>query len=201
MVGGTVLLVEHETPGRAYLEQQLADDGFDVLGTDRCTAALKLAEQAKPSLVLLDASSLYGCPEEMVGARTRREFTSTSRRPARAVRTGRHAGAACPLKAFASLDDVPVRELEATAEVLERRRDSLGKFSSIFREVAWARENHAEPRSPSFTFATTSPMQMSSSPRRSPMRQRPSGAMCVRRWLTGIRNSRRRPRRLLGLCP
>jgi hypothetical protein len=43
-------------------------------------------------------------------------------------------------KAFASLDDVPVRELYATAEALERRRDGLGRFSSIFRNVADARE-------------------------------------------------------------
>ena len=39
-------------------------------------------------------------------------------------------------KAFASLDDLPVRELYATAEALERRRDGLRKFSSIFRNVA-----------------------------------------------------------------
>ena len=55
MLGGTVLVVEHETPVRSYLEQQLADDGFEVLSTDRCMAALELVEQARPSLVLLDA--------------------------------------------------------------------------------------------------------------------------------------------------
>ena len=55
MVGGTVLVVEHEAPVRAYLEQQLADDGFEVLSTDRATAALELVEQARSSLVLLDA--------------------------------------------------------------------------------------------------------------------------------------------------
>ena len=55
MVGGTVLVVEHETPVRAYLEQQLADDGFEVLSTDRAKVALELVEQARPSLVLLDA--------------------------------------------------------------------------------------------------------------------------------------------------
>jgi DNA-binding response OmpR family regulator len=55
MVAGTVLVVEHETPVRAYLEQQLADDGFDVLATDRGAAALELVERAKPNLVLLDA--------------------------------------------------------------------------------------------------------------------------------------------------
>jgi hypothetical protein len=32
---GTVLLVEHEGPVRAYLEQQLADDGFEVLAAER----------------------------------------------------------------------------------------------------------------------------------------------------------------------
>ena len=37
------------------LEQQLAEDGFEVLSTDRCTAALDLVEEMRPSLVLLDA--------------------------------------------------------------------------------------------------------------------------------------------------
>jgi hypothetical protein len=43
-------------------------------------------------------------------------------------------------KAFASLDDVRARELEATAEALEGRKDCLGDFASIFRNVADARE-------------------------------------------------------------
>jgi DNA-binding response OmpR family regulator len=55
MVGGTVLLVEHEGPVRTYLEQQLADDGFEVLAAERGGAALDLAENAQPDLVLLDA--------------------------------------------------------------------------------------------------------------------------------------------------
>ena len=42
-------------------------------------------------------------------------------------------------KAFASLDDIPARELQATAKALEGRRDGLGKFASIFRNVADAR--------------------------------------------------------------
>jgi two-component system phosphate regulon response regulator PhoB len=54
MVGGTVLLVEHEGSVRKYLEQQLADDGFEVLAAERGGAALDLAEDAKPDLVLLD---------------------------------------------------------------------------------------------------------------------------------------------------
>jgi DNA-binding response OmpR family regulator len=53
--GGTVLLVEHEGPVRAYLEQQLADDGFEVLAADRCVQALDLAVEVKPDLVPLDA--------------------------------------------------------------------------------------------------------------------------------------------------
>jgi two-component system OmpR family response regulator len=55
MVRGTVLLVEHESPVRSYLEQQLADDGFDVLAAEHGGEALELAEEAKPDLVLLDA--------------------------------------------------------------------------------------------------------------------------------------------------
>jgi hypothetical protein len=42
-------------------------------------------------------------------------------------------------KAFASLDDIPSRELHATADALERRRDGLRKYASIFRNVADAR--------------------------------------------------------------
>ena len=55
VVRGTVLLVEHDGPVRAYLEQQLADDGFEVLAADRGVQALDLAEEVKPDLVLLDA--------------------------------------------------------------------------------------------------------------------------------------------------
>ena len=55
MVGGTVLLVEHEGPVRAYLEEQLSEDGFEVLSADRSVQVLDLAEEVKPDLVLLDA--------------------------------------------------------------------------------------------------------------------------------------------------
>jgi DNA-binding response OmpR family regulator len=54
VVTGTVLLVEHERPVRSYLEQQLADDGFEVLAADVSATALDLAEEVKPDLVLLD---------------------------------------------------------------------------------------------------------------------------------------------------
>ena len=43
-------------------------------------------------------------------------------------------------KAFASLDDLTVRELEATAEALASRRHPLHDYASIFRNVADARE-------------------------------------------------------------
>lgn len=43
-------------------------------------------------------------------------------------------------KAFASLDDLSVRELVATAEAIGGRRHPLFDFSSIFRGVASARE-------------------------------------------------------------
>jgi len=42
--------------------------------------------------------------------------------------------------AFASLDEYTVRELEATSEAIGSRRHPLFDFSSIFREVAYARE-------------------------------------------------------------
>jgi hypothetical protein len=48
-------------------------------------------------------------------------------------------------KAFASLADVPKRELEATAEVLGYRRHPLHDFASVFREVAWSRASGSDP--------------------------------------------------------
>lgn len=43
-------------------------------------------------------------------------------------------------RAFASLDEVPVRELEAVSEALSHRRHPLHDFASVFRDVAGARE-------------------------------------------------------------
>jgi hypothetical protein len=48
-------------------------------------------------------------------------------------------------KAFASLADLSMRELEATAEALTSRRHPLHDFAGVFREVAWSRENNSEP--------------------------------------------------------
>jgi hypothetical protein len=48
-------------------------------------------------------------------------------------------------KAFASLADVSVRELEATAEALTSRRHPLHDFAGVFREVAWSRESSSDP--------------------------------------------------------
>jgi DNA-binding response OmpR family regulator len=63
---GTVLLVEPETPVRAFLEQQLTDDGFDVLSTARAGEALALVGSARPTLVLLDAVLSDGSGFEVV---------------------------------------------------------------------------------------------------------------------------------------
>jgi hypothetical protein len=71
--------------------------------------------------------------------------------------------------AFASLDDLTVRELEATAEAIGSRRHPLFGFSSIFRDVASAREGGWSTDIPRFTFGRTSPVPTSSSPAGSPM--------------------------------
>ena len=55
MAGEAVLVVEQEEPTRAFLEQQLTDDGFDVLSAEEARKALELVERAHPDLVLLDA--------------------------------------------------------------------------------------------------------------------------------------------------
>lgn len=56
MAGEAVLLVEDEAPVRAFLEQQLTDDGFDVVSADRGGRALELVEHTTPDLVLLDVT-------------------------------------------------------------------------------------------------------------------------------------------------
>ena len=55
MAGEAVLVVENEAPARAYLAQQLADDGFEVLAAERGGEALELAAAVRPDLILLDA--------------------------------------------------------------------------------------------------------------------------------------------------
>ena len=55
MAGEAVLVVEREAPVRSFLEQQLTDDGYEVLSTERAHQALELVEEARPDLVLLDA--------------------------------------------------------------------------------------------------------------------------------------------------
>jgi DNA-binding response OmpR family regulator len=50
---GAVLVAELEPETREYLDRQLRDDGFDVLGAARRSEALDLAERARPDLVLL----------------------------------------------------------------------------------------------------------------------------------------------------
>lgn len=62
-----MLLVETDAPPRAFLQQQLADDGFDVLAAERGGEALDLAERANPDLVLLDAVLPDGSGFEICG--------------------------------------------------------------------------------------------------------------------------------------
>jgi DNA-binding response OmpR family regulator len=55
MAGEAVLVVEQEPGTRAFLEQQLTDDGFEVVSAEQARKALELVERARPDLVLLDA--------------------------------------------------------------------------------------------------------------------------------------------------
>ena len=47
-----VILAETETSTRGYLQRQLTDDGFEVLGAAEIPEVLDLAERVKPDLVL-----------------------------------------------------------------------------------------------------------------------------------------------------
>jgi DNA-binding response OmpR family regulator len=59
-----VLIAESQAEVRGFLERHLAQDGFDVLGTDDGNSALELASRTQPDLVLLgDASALRSFPD------------------------------------------------------------------------------------------------------------------------------------------
>jgi DNA-binding response OmpR family regulator len=66
-----VLIAEPEPDVRGFLERHLAQDGFDVLGTDDGAAARELVSRARPDLVLLgDPSAVAafdGVPVIVIG--------------------------------------------------------------------------------------------------------------------------------------
>lgn len=66
MAGEAILVVEREPRVRSFLEQQLADDGFDVLSAEHGGQALDLLESARPDVVLLDAELPDGSGFEVV---------------------------------------------------------------------------------------------------------------------------------------
>jgi DNA-binding response OmpR family regulator len=62
-VMSAVLIAEPEPGVRGFLERHLAQDGFDVFGTDDRAAALELVMRARPDLVLLgDPAALEAFP-------------------------------------------------------------------------------------------------------------------------------------------
>ena len=66
-----VLIAEPQPDVRGFLERHLAQDGFDVLGTEDHDAALELALRANPDLVLLGdpsaVESFRGVPVIVIG--------------------------------------------------------------------------------------------------------------------------------------
>ena len=54
MAGEAVLLIIDEVPARVFLEQQLTEDGFEVVSADRAGRALEILERGDPDLLLLD---------------------------------------------------------------------------------------------------------------------------------------------------
>jgi len=73
MAGEAVLVVEREEPVRAFLERQLAEDGFEVLAAEAGATALRLCEEVAPDLVLLDAVLPDGSGFEVCGRLRRGE--------------------------------------------------------------------------------------------------------------------------------
>lgn len=62
-----VLIAEPEPTVRGYLERHLADDGFEILGAGDGDAAVAIAENARPDLVLLGDTSVLDACRERVG--------------------------------------------------------------------------------------------------------------------------------------
>ena len=65
-MSAAILLAEPEHATRGFLECQLAQDGFEVVGARACGEALELAERSRPDLVLVgtplpDATGLELC--------------------------------------------------------------------------------------------------------------------------------------------
>jgi DNA-binding response OmpR family regulator len=52
-MSAALIVAEPETETRGFLERQLADDGFDVLGASHADAVFDLAERVRPDLVLV----------------------------------------------------------------------------------------------------------------------------------------------------
>ena len=52
-MSAALIVAEPETETRGFLERQLADDGFDVLGASQAAEVFDLAERVRPDLVLV----------------------------------------------------------------------------------------------------------------------------------------------------
>jgi DNA-binding response OmpR family regulator len=57
-MSAALIVAEPETATRGFLERQLADDGFEVLGASAPAEALALAERVRPDLVLVSELDL-----------------------------------------------------------------------------------------------------------------------------------------------
>jgi DNA-binding response OmpR family regulator len=57
-MSAALIIAEPETATRGFLERQLADDGFEVLGASASAEALALAESVRPDLVLVSELEL-----------------------------------------------------------------------------------------------------------------------------------------------
>jgi DNA-binding response OmpR family regulator len=57
-MSAALVVAEPEPSTRGFLERQLADDGFDVLGASVASEALALAERVRPDLVLVSELDL-----------------------------------------------------------------------------------------------------------------------------------------------
>lgn len=135
MPGEQVLVVEGEAPVRAFLEQQLADDGFEVLAAEAARPALDLVERARPDLVLLDTALPDGSGFEVCGRLREGEPGRTWNRDVPVILVSQRADPADRVRGFArGCDDYLARPF-VYEELVARMRAVLRRANGHRRPV------------------------------------------------------------------
>jgi DNA-binding response OmpR family regulator len=140
MAGEAVLVVEQEEPVRAFLEQQLTEDGFEVLSAGEGAMALELIEAAHPDLVLLDPVLPDGSGFELCSRLREGEPGRTWNREVPVIMVSSRTDPVDRLRGFARGCDDYVAKPFMYEELLARMRAVLRRASGPRRTVFAVRD-------------------------------------------------------------